>query len=227
MSTRSIHQFAEKVALVTDGTNPVGMAVALQLALNGSYVVVGKPNGATASIAELESLGTLAMSVDWETNETGAKALVNAVREKFGRLDLLVNCLKPELSGPDETAGIIDLHLKSVCYLTDHAVSLMVERPKPRIVNIVSACDSESRNAVFAATQAGIVGFTKALAQDLPDHFRVNAVSVSEKQAAASGFDPELARPQLLVSPDDAARTVLFLLSGESASINGQVTALR
>lgn len=226
MSTRSIHQFAEKVALVTDGTNPVGMAVALQLALNGSYVVVGKPNGATASIAELESLGTLAMSVDWETNETGAKVLIDDVREKFGRLDLLVNCLKPELSESDDTAGIIDRHLKSVCYLTDHAVSLMAERPKPRIVNIVSACDSEPRNAVFAATQAGIVGFTKALEQDLPGHFRVNAVSISEKKAAASGFDPELARPQLLVSPDDAARTVLFLLSGESASINGQVAAL-
>jgi NAD(P)-dependent dehydrogenase (short-subunit alcohol dehydrogenase family) len=226
MSTRSIHQFAEKVALITDGTNPVGMAVALQLALNGSYVVVGMPNGETPSIAELESLGTLAKSVGWEANETGAKALVDAVREKFGRLDLLVNCLKLEFDGSSDTADIIDLHLKSVCFLTEHAVILMKERPKPRIVNIVSACDSEPRNAVFAATQAGIIGFTKVLAQDLPDHFRVNAVSVSEKMASSGGFDPELTRPQPVVSPDDAARTVLFLLSGESASINGQVTAL-
>lgn len=227
MSTRSIHQFAEKVALVTDGTNPVGMAVALQLALNGSYVVVGKPNGATASIAELESLGTLAMSVDWETSETGVKTLIDAVREKFGRLDLLVNCLKSESEvvskDIDRTIG---LHLNSVCYVIEFAKELMSDRPKPRIVNVVSACDSDERNPVFAATQAGIIGLTKALAADLPKHFRVNAVSISEKMAPTGGFDPELTRPMPLISPDNAGRTVLFLLSEESAGINGQMIDL-
>ncbi len=228
MSTRSIHQFAEKVALITDGTNPVGMAVALQLALNGSYVIVGMPNVSTSEkrpIAELESLGTLAMSVDWETSETGAKTLIDAVREKFGRLDLLVNCLKPEVVSKD-TDRTIGVHLKSVCHLIDYATQFMSDRPKPRIVNVVSACDSEERNPVFAATQAGIIGLTKALAVDLPKHFRVNAVSISEKMAPASGFDPELARPVSLVSPDDAARSILFLLSGESVSVNGQLMSL-
>lgn len=224
MSTRSIHQFAEKVALVTDGTNPVGMAVALQLALNGSYVIVGMPNGQTSSIAELESLGTLAMSVDWDANETAAKALIDAVGDRFGRLDLLINCLGSDVGNEiDETIG---RHLNSICYLIEFAKELMSDRPKPRIVNIVSACDSEQVNPVFAATQAGIIGLTKALAVDLPKHFRVNAVSISEKKALASGFDPELARPQPLVSPDDAARAILFLLSGESAGINGQMIEL-
>lgn len=225
MSTRSIHQFAEKVSLITDGTNPVGMAVALQLGLNGSYVIVGMPNGESSSIAELQSLGTLAMSVDWDANETGANVLIDAVRDKFGRLDLLVNCLKSNV-GSNDIDQTIGLHLKSVCYLTDYAARLMSDRPKPRIVNVVSACDSEVRNPVFDATQAGIIGLTKALAVDLPKHFRVNAVSISEKMAPASGFDPELARPLPLVSPDDAARTVLFLLSGESAGVNGQIIQL-
>lgn len=230
MSTRSIHQFAEKVALITDATNPVGMAVALQLALNGSYVVVGMPNlGNTErpSIAELESLGTLALSVDWETNEMGAKALVDSVRDKFGRLDLLVNCLKSEIDTPKNTDRKIEHYLNSVCHLTEKAVQLMSERPKPRIVDVVSACDLETNSdPVFAATQAGIIGFTKALAIKLPNHFRINAVSISEKMAISNGFDTELVRPQPLISPDDAARTILFLLSGESASINGQVISL-
>jgi 3-oxoacyl-[acyl-carrier protein] reductase len=225
MSTRSIHQFAEKVALVTDGTNPVGMAVALQLALNGSYVVVGMPNGETAAIAALESLGTLAMSVDWETNETGAKGLVEAVNGKFGRLDLLVNCLKTSfgLEGIDEIVG---RYLNSTCYVTECAQKLMVERPKPRIVNVVSACDSEAIDPIFSATQAGIIGLTKALGVCLPTHFRVNAVSISEKMVRSSDFDPELVRPQPIVAPDDAARSILFLLSGESASVNSQVIEL-
>jgi NAD(P)-dependent dehydrogenase (short-subunit alcohol dehydrogenase family) len=227
MSTRSIHQFAEKISLITDGTNPVGMAVALQLALNGSYVVVGMPNiGASEkpSIAELESLGTLAMSVDWEANEAGAKALVDAVREKFGRLDLLVNCLKLDVS--NDLGRTIELNLSSVCYLIEFAKVLMTERPKPRIVNIVSTCDGNVCDPVFSAAQGGIVGLTKALATGLPNHFRVNAASLSEKMAPASGFDPELARPLPLVSPDAAARTVLFLLSGESSGVNGQLISL-
>jgi Dehydrogenases with different specificities (related to short-chain alcohol dehydrogenases) len=224
MTTRSIHQFAEKVALITDGSNPVGMATAIQLALNGSYVVVGRPNGVASSIAEIESLGTLSMAVDWETNESGAEALIEAVREKFGRLDLLVTCLTGQ--NADRIDGTISLHLSSVCHLIDDACRLMIDRPKPRIVNVVSACDSGRSDTVFAATQAGIVGLTRALAKSLPKNFRVNAVSISDEMAPSQGFDVELVRPQPVVSPDDAARSILFLLSGESTSVNGQVVSL-
>ena len=201
----------------------------MQLALNGSYVVVGIPNVGTSeksSIDELESLGTLAMSVDWET-ESGGNDLIEAVRDKFGRLDLLVNCLKSDNDTAKNTDGTIEHYLNSVCQLTEKAVQLMSERPKPRIVNVVSACDTEiGSDPVFAATQAGIIGLTKALAIELPKHFRINALSISEKMAAANGFDPELVRPQPMVSPDDAARTILFLLPGESARIHGQVLSL-
>ena len=100
MSSQSVHAFAEKVALITDGTNPVGRAVAMQLALFGSYVIVGLPAESKEdenALEELKSLGTLANAVkaDISTVE-GAKRLVSEVEKMFGRIDLLVNCLKLE-----------------------------------------------------------------------------------------------------------------------------------
>ena len=71
MSVQSIHAFAEKVALVTDGDNPIGRAVALQLALQGSYVIVGFSHISEANrraLAELANLGTLASAVGQSLN---------------------------------------------------------------------------------------------------------------------------------------------------------------
>ena len=81
MPAPSVHAFAEKVALISDGANPVGRAVAMQLALQGSYVIVGLSSDEHAgAIEELKNLGTLAnaVKVDISTVE-GAKMLVSEV----------------------------------------------------------------------------------------------------------------------------------------------------
>ena len=85
MPAPSVHAFAEKVALITDGSNPVGRAVAMQLALFGSYVIVGLPAESKKeehALNELKSLGTLANAVkaDISTVE-GAKYLVVGSRK--------------------------------------------------------------------------------------------------------------------------------------------------
>ena len=94
MPAQRIHAFAEKVALVTDGASDIGRAVALQLALEGCYVVVGFPEtseGNTRALAELQSIGTLANAVqsDIATLE-GIETLFGAVENAYGRLDLLI-----------------------------------------------------------------------------------------------------------------------------------------
>ncbi len=224
MTTRSIHQFAEKVALITDGANPIGMATAMQLALNGSFVVLGVPNLAgrvAPPISDLESLGTLAMSHSWNVDADGAAGLVDAVRGKFGRLDLLVNCLDLEAFGSDVVIGE---GLTAFVRVADSAVKLMQERPSPRIVNVVSQRDEPL--PIIAGANAGVIGYSKALSASLPGNFRVNVVSIRQAEAAAGGFDPELIRPKSAVEPDDAARVILFALSGEAKSINGKVFEL-
>ena len=235
MPAQSIHAFAEKVAVITDGENPVGRAVALQLALQGAYVIVGFANSTeenSRAIGELQNLGTLASAVETDiSSPEGAKKLIAEVEQMFGRIDLLVNCLKfTGDSSFEETAEevfdeTLNKNLKAAFFVTQEAIRLMKSRPKPKIVNVVSALDTAEvfGNALFAASQKSVVGLTESLAASLPKNFRVNAVAVSEKQGKSENLDAELFRPRAGISEDDVARTILFLLSSEAVGLNGQV----
>ena len=235
MPAPSIHAFAEKVALITDGENPIGRAVALQLALQGSYVIVGFANSSEqnkTAIAELQNLGTLANAVEADiSSPTGAKKLVAEVEKMFGRIDLLVNCLKFRNDSTfDETTEEVfersfDTNLKAAFFVTQESLKLMKTRPKPKIVNVVSALDTDAtaQNGLFAASQKALIGLTESLAKSLPKNFRVNAVAVSEKLSKNENLDPELFRPKTGISEDDTARTILFLLSSEAIGLNGQI----
>lgn len=234
MPAPSIHAFSEKVALITDGASAIGRAVALQLALQGSYVIVAfskSDEQIENALNELKSLGTLANAVEVDISTVeGAKRLVAEVEMMFGRIDLLINCLKFQNdSAFDETEEKIfdesvDANLKAAFFVTQAAIRLMKTRPKPKIVNVVSALDTDesAQNVLFASTQKSIVGLTESLAKSLPKNFRVNAVAVSEKQSKPENLDIELFRPKIGVSEDDVARTILFLLSSEAVGLNGQ-----
>jgi NAD(P)-dependent dehydrogenase (short-subunit alcohol dehydrogenase family) len=237
MPAHSQHAFSEKVSLVTNASNPFGRAVAMQLALYGSFVIAGYPpvDGDESALQELKSLGTLANAVKTDVSKVDeAGKLILAVERQFGRLDLLVNCpgKRPGstfwTTDGEDFDRIVGSNLKSAFFVTREATRLMESRPKPRIVNILSACDSEEATAdiAFSSSNAAIVGLTKSLSGTLPGNFRINAVSVSEQERAptdAQGLDKDLFRAQCSVDPDDVARTVLFLLSSEAKGINGQV----
>lgn len=236
MPNQRQHAFSEKVALITDGTNPIGRAAAMQLALLGSYVIVGVPQTSDEdkrALEELKSLGTLAHSVEAEISTVeGAKKLVAEVENIYGRLDLLVNCLKfkPDCAFTETTEKVFsqtfDINLKSAFFVTQEALRLMNPRPKPKIVNVFSACDTPEtkQNAAFTAVNFALRGFTKSLAETLPKNFRVNAVEVSEKEKEKpENLDAELFRVKNGVDADDAARTIVYLLSSEAVGLNGQI----
>lgn len=233
MSTYSTHAFAEKVALISDGSNPVGRAVALQLALYGAYVIVGWPAGSSenrSALLELQSLGTLASSVEADVSRAaGGKILVGEVEKKFGRLDLLVNTLKyrsdSDFLETDEESWnrTVNTNLRSVFFVCREAIKLMKMRPKPRIVNIAYA---EKKDIAFETVQAGLIGLTRSLAGEFAPQFRINCVEVGEadqRTETDENLDPELFRPKSGIAPDDVARAVLFLLSSEAVGLNGQV----
>lgn len=235
MSPQSVHAFAEKVALITDGAGRIGKAAALQLALQGCYVIVGYSNISPAeesAINELKALGTLAGGVqaDISTAE-GAKNLVKAVQNMYGRLDLLVNCMKLvpdptfETTSDETFTRTVDANIRSAFFVTQAALELMKDRPKPRIVNVTSACDTAETagNAAFSVAQAGLAGLTRSLAGSLPAKFRVNCVAVSEKARHSSGTEDDLFKRDKGVPADDVARVILYLLSGEAVGLNGQI----
>lgn len=210
MPTPSIHAFAEKVAVITDGANPVGRAVALQLALQGSYVIVGVSNATVAdrsALDELKSIGTLSSVVEADAdNSEGVSSLIGAAASTYGRIDLLVSVFP---SGADAAKALLE-----------SAEPLMSSRPKPKVVNV---CGYSKADAAVESLMVDIESFTAAATSDLPSKFRVNCVSVGEGFGGArEGLDPELFPARKGFDADDAARVVVFLLSSESTGINGR-----
>lgn len=235
MPAQSIHAFAEKVALITDGTTPIGRAAALQLALLGCYVIVGIGDSSAenlSALTELKNLGTLANAVETDISTVaGAKSLVGEVEKLFGRLDLLINTTTfttqkqfEEVEESDWTTAV-DRNLKSVFFVTQSAIALMKNRPKPAIVNVISACDTgeTAENSLFAETQSALAAMTRSLALKFAPKFRVNAVAVSEKKISQPVIDAELFKPKMGFAADDAARTIVYLLSSEAVGLNGQI----
>ncbi|MEP7214351.1 MAG: SDR family oxidoreductase [Acidobacteriota bacterium] len=232
MSVQSIHAFAEKVALVTDGASPIGRAVSLQLALQGSFVIVAFSDAADeykGALAEMQSLGTLAKAVEADiTTPDGIAKLISEVGSSFGRLDLLVNCLKYLPQSSFEDSGELDFdtvvgsNFKAAYLVTNACLPLMADRPKPRIVNVFTRETSENA-PLYEAMQSAVEGFTKSLARTLPAKFRVNAVASTAAKSVREGFDPELLPMAGTAAADDTARAVLYLLSPEAVGINGQV----
>lgn len=190
MPTPSVHAFAEKVALITNGTSPIGRAVALQLALQGAYVICSFDEkvsaGEKAVLDELKSLGTLANSFEF----TDEKTLIDEVDKLFGRIDLLVNCLHEK----DESVSKIET-------LTQESLRLMKPRPKGLIVHVIS----ENQTTHFV--------------ENLPSHFRQNCVvtkakkEVVEHELFKSNNSDDIARVVLFFLSNESKalnRQVLF-----------------
>lgn len=149
---QTVHQFAEKVALVINGSEGIGRAVTLQLALQGSYVIVSYEKASVEQVnalEELKSLGTLANAFHF----SDAESLINEVNNLFGRLDLLINCVQPEADSK--------LQIETI---TNEALELMKFRPKPSIVNVIS----EKQEVHFL--------------ENLPANFRQNCVVTKQKK---------------------------------------------
>lgn len=207
----------------------------MQLGLYGCYVIAavsGASEGERNAVEELRSLGTLAHSFDADISTArGAAKLVDSVGEVYGRLDLLVNCLSAPhadnfATAPDEDvdsvlAGVI----KPAYLLTREAIRLTGDRPSVRIVNVVTnrAKGGAGEGMLAGAANAAVESLTASLAEHLPANIRINAVSVTERDAPASDLDPELFRPRSSVDPDDVARAVVYLLSSESKGVSGHV----
>lgn len=229
MTTASTHAFSEKVALVAGIDDPVGRAVALQLALSGAFVILGCDDASQhSSLEDLTSLGTLARIAEGDAADAdGAERLVAAAETAFGRLDLLVNCSGQRFRAAESSQVDIDAEfsapVRAALQLVKAAERLMIDRPKPRIVNIFRLPIKNSSDPVGAARAGAMTALTESLAGALPSKFRINAVAVAGDKAEMEIDEVTLLRRPGGVSPDDVARVVMFLLSGEAVAVNGRI----
>ncbi len=236
----------KRVAVVTGGGQGIGKGVLLSLASAGINVVAAdiNPEAALEASREAESLGVRAISCEVNVAEAGSvKEMVSTTMDTFGRIDHLVNnagiTRDSLLMKMDDAAwnAVINVNLNGTYLCSRMVVRQMIKQRYGRIVNISSVVGAMGNvgQTNYAASKAGVVGFTKALAREVAQrNITVNAVAPGFIKTAMTDAIPEKAR-ELLVSqipmqrlgtPEDVASAVNFLLSDAASYITGQVIAV-
>ncbi len=224
-----------KTALVTGASRGIGRAVAAELARAGASVVVGYRSGKDEADALAAEIGGRAVQAD-VSNAEDAKRLV----EEAGDLDILVNNAGLTRDGllarmsDDDWRTVIDTNLSSVFYTCRAVCRPMMKKRAGAIVNISSIVGVHGNwgQTNYAASKAGIIGFTKSLARELGSrNVRANVVAPGYVKTQLTEVLPEEATAAMLQNtplgrlgePTDVAGAVRFLCSDEASFITGEV----
>ena len=224
-----------RTALVTGASRGIGRSIATELAAAGAAVVVSYRTGAEEAEALATEIGGRAVRADVSDSES-ASALV----ENAGDVDILVNNAGVTRDGllvrmsDDDWNTVIDTNLAS-CFYTCRAASRgMMRKRAGTVVNISSIVGLHGNwgQTNYAASKAGIIGFTKSLARELGSrNVRANVVVPGYVKTQLTDVLPEEATGAMLQNtplgrlgePDDVAGAVRFLCSDEAAFITGAV----
>ena len=232
-----------KVALITGGARGIGRSIALRLAQDGVRIAIGDliEEEGLRTQKELEEANTEAMFVSLNvTDESSAKDAIAQVTDRWGSIDILVNNagitrdkLLLRLSEQDWDA-VLNVNLKGAYVCSRAVLSTMLRQRWCRIVNTSSVVGlvGNAGQTNYAASKAGLIGFTKALAREVAArNITVNAVAPgyinTQMVQALSEELQQTVLKQIPVSrfgtPEDVANVVAFLCSEESSYITGHV----
>ena len=224
-----------KTALVTGASRGIGRAVATELAEAGATVVVGYRSGKDEAESLAAELGARAVQADVSNAEDAARLV-----EEAGDLDILVNNAGLTRDGllarmsDDDWRVVIETNLSSVFYTCRAVCRPMMKKRAGSIVNISSIVGVHGNwgQTNYAASKAGIIGFTKSLARELGSrNIRANVVAPGYVKTQLTDVLPEEATGAMLQNtplgrlgePADVAGAVRFLCSDEASFITGEV----
>ena len=224
-----------KNALVTGASRGIGRAIALELARAGASVVVGYRSGEDEAQAVAKECGGRAVQAD-VSDAASALALV----EQAGDLDILVNNAGLTRDGllarmsDDDWRVVIETNLSSVFYTCRAVTRPMMKKRAGAIVNVSSIVGVHGNwgQTNYAASKAGIIGFTKSIARELGSrNVRANVVAPGYVKTQLTDVLPEEATSAMLGNtplgrlgkPEDVAGAVRFLCSDDASFITGEV----
>jgi 3-oxoacyl-[acyl-carrier protein] reductase len=233
--SESFCSLAGKTALVTGGSRGIGSAIVRELAAAGASVVFGYRSGGDEAAELAAEVGARAVQADVSSPADAARLVTDA-----GDVDVLVNNAGITRDGllarmPDgDWRDVVDTNLSSVFY-TCRAVSRpMMKKRGGAIVNVSSIVGVHGNfgQTNYAASKAGIIGFTKSLARELGSRgVRANVVAPGYVTTRLTQVLPDDARQLMLDNtplgrlgdPEDVARAVRFLCSDDASFITGEV----
>ena len=232
------------VALVTGGSRGIGRAICLELARRGASVAVnyaGNEAAARETVEACRALGAEAEPFRADVSQPEAcEELVKAVKDRFGKLDILVINAGITRDGLLMTAKesdftqTLDTNLKGAYFCMKAASKLMMRQRFGRIVNLSSVVGlhGNAGQVNYAASKAGVIGMTKSLAKELANRgVTVNAVAPGFMETDMTAALSEAARAATLAAvpmgrmgtAEDVAQAVAFLASDCAGYITGQI----
>jgi 3-oxoacyl-[acyl-carrier protein] reductase len=236
-----------KVAIVTGAARGIGESIALKLAEHGAHIAFTYVSDSSAEKAQalkqkIEAMGVKAKA--WQTNAgdfAASEVFVNDVMKEFGNIDVCVNnagISKDNLllrMSPDQWDEVMTTNLKSIYNMTKQVIRPMMKAKKGSIVNMSSIIGirGNAGQSSYAASKAGIIGFTKSIALELGSrNIRCNAIAPGFIETDMTHYlkDGEASKAFLEKIPlgrfgaaEEIANTTLFLASDMSSYITGQV----
>lgn len=243
MNSKSEKRFASRVSIVTGASQGIGEVIARKLAQEGSAVVLVdiQEEKLKAVKNSIEEAGGRALCFVADVSQLiEAQRVCDEVAASLGRIDHLINnagitrdSLLLRLKEEDWDA-VMAVNLKGVFNFSKAAIRTMINQRYGRIVNISSVVGlmGNAGQTNYAASKAGVIGFTKALAREVANRgITVNCVAPGYIMTAMTERLPEEIKKAFLElipmkrfgTPEDVAAAVLFLLSDEAAYITGQV----
>ena len=231
-------------ALVTGASRGIGRAIAVRLAREGATVAVGYATQAAAAeqtVQAITAAGGSAFAVGFDVGSAEAVAAgIEAAVAKLGRLDVLVNNAGVSVDGlvlrykEADWQRVLDVNLTGVFLCTKAALRTMVRARYGRIVSVTSvvAQMGNAGQAAYAASKAGVVGFTRSIAREVASRgLTANAVAPGfiDTEMTASLTDPQRTAYTTLIpagrlgGAEEVAAAVAFLASPEAGYVTGHV----
>jgi 3-oxoacyl-[acyl-carrier protein] reductase len=237
----------KKVALITGGSRGIGKAIALTLGKSDYHVIINYRSREDEAVKVLEEIiagggsGSIYQSDISNYNET--EKMMNDIIKENGRIDVLVNnagITKDQLMlrmSEDDFSSVIDINLKGAFNCVKHVTRSMFKKRSGCIINISSVIGlvGNAGQVNYAASKAGIIGMTKALAKEYAArNIRVNAIAPGFIDTEMTDVLSEEIKQDILDKiplhtlgrPEDIANMVNFLASDQAKYITGQVIAV-